>query len=428
VTLNRVQSLFDNPVYGLHGEREGSSEASPEALDVILRVSLCHASTGDSSSEAAAVLAKRTGLPLEWLQDFLNLAEGPEGSSRNSCDGIGDTRGLVAVSFSLAAFPPEPLLHAEPFRRAYLDSVHVPLLPVKLPSSPTAPSPLVSWLVPVFNAPDEWLSDMWSGIKAQSGMGPGSWELVIVDDHSDSKETLDWLAQLDGQPQVHVVRTEAQHGVGGALNAGWRACNGEFIARLDADDIAEVDRLQRQLAYMASHPSVAIVGGGFRTFRVSSELKSQAGGQRHRMPCHPLLARWRMLFACSLAHPTVTMRKAEVCGDDPYPEGEEAEDHCCWLGLPLHVQFANIADVVTNLRRHSGSRSASAALAIRRSSYGAVRRFLLDRCNLVTSLTDDDMDLLWGRSRAAASAEQAQRVSQALDAAEAFFSQAGRGQ
>jgi len=115
------------------------------------------------------------------------------------------------------------------------------------------------------------------------------------------------------------------------------------------------------------------------------------------------------------------MRKAEVCGEGPYPEGEEAEDHCCWLNLPLHVQFANIADVVTNLRRHSGSRSASATLAIRRSSYGAVRRFLTDRCNLAATLTDDDMDLLWGRSRAAASAEQAQRVSQALDAAEAFF-------
>merc|ERR1712066_1164863 len=114
-----------------------------------------------------------------------------------------------------------------------------------------------------------------------------------------------------------------------------------------------------------------------------------------------------MLFSCSLAHPTVTFRK-DAFRDGPYPGGEEAEDHCCWLNLPLEINFGNVSDVVTYIRRHQGSRSASAATAIKQSSYGAARRFLATHCDssdAVNELTDNDIATLWGAD--ASSAEQA---------------------
>lgn len=189
------------------------------------------------------------------------------------------------------------------------------------------------------------------------------------------------------------------------------------MARLDSDDIAHGERLQRQLAYLDAHPSLSLVGGSFQTFKQSSELGT-ASAAMYTMPCHPLLVRWRMLFGCSLAHPTVTLRRSDFAKVELYPE-EEAEDHCCWLGLPLGTQFANTADVVCYLRRHPGSRSNSSSAAITLSSYRAVRRFLSSHCDIV-DCTDDDVGVLWG-TYDPTSASQAQRVSRVLDTLEELF-------
>lgn len=117
------------------------------------------------------------------------------------------------------------------------------------------------------------------------------------------------------------------------------------------------------------------------------------------------------------------MRRDSIpTGDDgPYPEDEEAEDHCCWLSMPLRVQIANIADVVCHIRRHSNSRTASAAEKLLQSSYGAVRAFLKREC-AGAQLTDADVAVLWGREGAATST-QAAAVSHALGLLQNWFTQ-----
>ena len=192
------------------------------------------------------------------------------------------------------------------------------------------------------------------------------------------------------------------------------------MARLDGDDIAQPCRLKKQISFMEQHSSISILGGGFRTF-TEDEEGFHVGARQYRFPCHPLLARWQMIFSCSLAHPTVVLRReaipAGVAG--PYPEGKEAEDHCCWLSMPLQVQFANIADVVCHIRRHRDSRSSTAAGKLLKSSYAAVRAFLQRECD-ESNLTDAEVAVLWGREKAAAST-QAAAVSHALDLLEGWF-------
>lgn len=431
VTINRVQTLFENPVY-CHGDgKAGSSETSPEVLDCALRHEVRRAAeylsthvSGSCTSHRnleAEVMAEHLQLPADWLSQYLQPGE---------CKVFCETHlvGLLEPP-ALTSLPPVSMLPVAPYRHAYLDSVHVPLLGVH-PGSPqkvVSTKPMVSWLMPVYNTPADWLNDAWLSICSQTAVDLVDWELVVVDDCSESEETIGILLQWESLSNVSVIRLTKRCGIAGALNAGWRHCQGTFVARLDGDDVAHRDRLQRQLAFFEAHPSVSILGGGFRTFKSTSELLSAdglAGSRQYRMPCHPILARWHMLFSCSLAHPTVTFRKNDFAADPgPYPDGEEAEDHCCWLGLPLDVQVANLADVVGFLRRHAGSRSASAAAAIRGSSYRAVRRFLGAHCDksvYVEELTEDDIAVLWGCG-SASSAEQAQRLSRALDAMEKLF-------
>lgn len=433
VTINRVQTLFDNPIYGQGGASDVSSpEASPEELDRSLRAGLRSLAADDAEAFARELHLSRAWLEAYWslggealdlpIEDVAVHADAGSVEARSPWAGV--------VAQKLTAL----LLPEDAYRAAYLDSVHVPLLPplpsLSAPCSLSDP-PRISWLMPVRDAPSAWLRAAWTSICSQDGFGEGgelgTWELVVVDDASTAPETLELLTEWAALPQVRIVRFPERRGVASALNAGWRKCRGEFVARLDADDIAHRSRLRTQIPYLEAHPALSIVGGGFRTFRTEAELQSPKAlhnARQYRMPCHPLLARWQMLFSCSLAHPTVTFRRADFPTGGVYPEDEEAEDHCCWLALPLHVHYANVADVVTYLRRHSGSRSASAAAAIKRSSFAGVRRFLARHCvgrdGQADEFTDEDCAVMWG-SQQASSAEQARRVSRALDAMEALF-------
>ncbi|CAJ1373656.1 unnamed protein product [Effrenium voratum] len=397
VTINRVQTLFENPVY------EG--ETSPEVLDRVLRYGLLKGALREEPlkplrDQGAASLAAMLGWSAEWWSQYLEGAD----------DEIGKAWGSM---FCFQSWPPYMLGVA--YAGAYLDSVHVPLLEQRqLPAQLAPPSPLVSWLVPVKDTPSDWLALALESIKQQEGMGPGSWELIIVDDAS-GEDTKASLRSWDC-PCIRVIHRLESTGIAAALNEGLKHCRGDFIARLDGDDYAHPQRLKKQLSFLERHESISILGGGFRTFGELGAESVPVNFKQYRLPCHPVLTRWHMLFSCSLAHPTVTMRRsvAEVA---QYPE-QEAEDHWFWLSLPLHIQMANIADVVCYIRRHSNSRTAQAAASLRQSSYAAVCRFLCE--NGFSSLSEADVAVLWGKANAE-SAGQVEVVSKALDWMETFF-------
>ena len=358
VTINRVQSLFENPVYSQDG-----SDITVSELDQVLRYALLQSGSGHDMSEAE-FLAQKLEKPVSWFQDYLKGAEK-----------------LVTQSWTqkldLSQWPPNLFSRvARMYSTSYFDSVHVPLPAEQI--SDDFPDPIVSWLMPVKDTPSEWLDLALDSIEQQEGMGPGSWELIVVDDGSSRIETKEKLATWAKKPNIQVIGGLPTTGIAAALNEGWTRCRGRYVARLDGDDCAHPQRLKKQIAFLESHPSIAILGGGFCTFEDGDPRSKAAGLKRYRMPCHPILARWRMIFSCSLAHPSVIFRRKnfEDQGSKIYPEGQAAEDHWCWLSLPLDLHVANLADVVCFLRRHPSSRSSQQAAALQSSSYAAVQSFL----------------------------------------------------
>ncbi|HEY45351.1 MAG TPA: glycosyltransferase family 2 protein, partial [Anaerolineae bacterium] len=116
-------------------------------------------------------------------------------------------------------------------------------------------APTVSVLMPCFNAADtvdEALDSLLNQTRPD-------FEIVAVDDGSTDatgERLADW-AKLD--PRVSVLSIP-HGGIIEALNAGINACNAPFIARMDADDCAHPERLEKQIAFLEAHPHVAVVG------------------------------------------------------------------------------------------------------------------------------------------------------------------------
>jgi glycosyltransferase involved in cell wall biosynthesis len=143
-------------------------------------------------------------------------------------------------------------------------------------------SPLVSIIVPSYNY-GQFIYQMLESVLAQTYH---NWECIIVDDGStdDTREIVLRLAAADGR--IRYIRQKNQ-GQPAALNTGLRNFAGEYLQILDADDLLENRKLERQIEYLQSHPEVDIVYGDARYFteqNTHERLYSMWGGNQPWMP------------------------------------------------------------------------------------------------------------------------------------------------
>lgn len=115
-------------------------------------------------------------------------------------------------------------------------------------------SPIVSVIVPTHNRA-HYLGHALASLRDQTLR---EIEIIVVDDGS-TDTTRELLAAFD-DPRLVVVRHAINRGIPAARNSGLERASGRFVAWLDSDDISRPDRLERQSAYLSSHPETAMIG------------------------------------------------------------------------------------------------------------------------------------------------------------------------
>ncbi|MBD9559597.1 glycosyltransferase [Ensifer sp. ENS03] len=94
--------------------------------------------------------------------------------------------------------------------------------------------PWLSVIVPVYNAPVRYLSDLLNSFREQLDEDV---ELILSDDASTSPETRQWLLGLNNSDKVRVVMNPENRGIAATTNAGIKEARGKWIALLDHDDV-----------------------------------------------------------------------------------------------------------------------------------------------------------------------------------------------
>lgn len=123
----------------------------------------------------------------------------------------------------------------------------------------------------------------------------------------------------------------------------------EFIARMDADDISELDRFEKQIGYLQSHPDIDVVGGAI------NEIDG-CGNKRGKIVHYPCsVEECRAFFAKRnpVAHPAVMFRRGffDKVGWAYPTDYVRNEDTRLWLeGYKHNCKIANLLDVVLNFR------------------------------------------------------------------------------
>lgn len=210
-------------------------------------------------------------------------------------------------------------------------------------------TPALSVLMTVYNG-ERHLREAVDSILSQSF---GDFEFVIVDDASDDSSPSILASYSD--PRIVTLRQPSRSGAPAASNAGLARCRGNYIARLDADDIARNDRLQRQVKQMELHPEACLAGSDYELIDGKGVLQ----GIR-KMNHYGADIRAALRFGNLIGHSTVIYRKAAVQTAGGY-DGTIAwaEDYDLYLRLMEHGAMLGIDEPLVKYRVHDANLTAT---------------------------------------------------------------------
>jgi len=169
-------------------------------------------------------------------------------------------------------------------------------------------------------------------------------EIVIVKDGPLTAPLDEVIARTESRYpallRIHALETNA--GLIEALNQGLRHCRGELLFRMDADDIAGPNRLERQCAFMQAHPDVGVLGCAMQEFTGDPALPER----EKSMPESHEAIRRRLPWRNPVNHPTVCLRR-QVVPASGYPALRYLEDYFLWARLMVQgVRFHNLPDAL----------------------------------------------------------------------------------
>lgn len=201
----------------------------------------------------------------------------------------------------------------------------------------------ISVLMPVYNTNKKYLKQSIESILKQTYK---DFEFIIIDDGSDIK-TKKFLKSFKDD-RIVLIENEKNLGLIKTLNKGIKLAKGEFIARMDADDISTPDRFEKQLLYMTKNPEIGVLGSAFQIFQKREE--------KIVMPTTDEDAKKMLQTGVSpFAHPSVMIRK-DLLEDVQYSETfKHCEDLALWAKLYDKTQFANLPDVLLKYRWHGNN-------------------------------------------------------------------------
>jgi glycosyltransferase involved in cell wall biosynthesis len=210
--------------------------------------------------------------------------------------------------------------------------------------------PLVSVLMPIKGD----CSFLALAIQSVQDQSFGDWELVICKDLIDdsSSRYLTDLVEIDSR--VKIIDTVGL-ALPSALNKGLEVCNGEFIARFDADDIMLPGRLHDQVCFLQENPEYVVCGG--QIVKIDKNQKLTLASPYYNLNDRTL--KRKINYKCPFPHPASTIRTRTLREALGYSTRYKfAEDYELWLRLSSMGKFANLKKPVLAYRTYASQTSA----------------------------------------------------------------------
>ena len=245
--------------------------------------------------------------------------------------------------------------------------------------------PKVSIVMPVYNGAKHIRESM-DSIVAQTFM---DWEFLVINEFGSDDGSAEIVKEYEEKDErFRLIQNTERLGLAESLNLGFRLAQGEYIARLDADDLAHPERLEKQVKFMDDNKDIGICGTYQHHFGENIDWV-------HRSPVTPEACKARLLFNCVLCHSTLMLRRKTVMENELFYDNHFlAEDYELWCRASIVTKIANIPEILGEYRWDGTNITAAKKGKLDIESGKLVARNL--KRNLDIELTDEECELFQG--------------------------------
>lgn len=198
-----------------------------------------------------------------------------------------------------------------------------------------------------------------------------NWEFIICDDGS-SDNSYDILKEKYGRDnRFHIIKNMGNKGLAASLNHCLEFCNGDYIARMDDDDISYPDRFEKQIKFLDEHEKISFVSSSVDLFDGNTVV-----GTRKLVP---FPTKKNLVWNSPFVHPATMFRKDDLLKAGKYRVSEETirgQDYDLFMRMyGMGFKGANLSDPVyrftvddNNLKRRT-LKARFGEITIRRKGY-----------------------------------------------------------
>lgn len=212
-------------------------------------------------------------------------------------------------------------------------------------------NPLVSVIMPVYNG-SPFVAEAIESILQQTYK---PLELIIVDDCS-TDSTLETLNYYKNKfPKIiKLVKLSKKHGESAAANIAFKKSKGEFVARMDGDDIAHPQKIEMQVKYMKAHSNVIVLGTQADVINAEDEIVGQKNFPLTHKKIYESFA-----VVNPLVHPSCMFRRALLPSKSKLYENkyEPNDDYFTLFKFLNYGKFANLPQKLFYYRVHGANKS-----------------------------------------------------------------------
>lgn len=207
--------------------------------------------------------------------------------------------------------------------------------------------PKIGVVMPVYNA-EKYLASSLDSILGQTYQ---DFEIIAVDDCSTDSSASIIYSYAQKDKRIRGFQNASNLGVTKTLNYGILLSRSEYVARMDADDISEPKRFEKQIEFLDKHKDIYVLGTCFHSM---SQNMDRIIWTNH-VEQDPVEIEKVLKTRCCVGHPTVMMRRRlfeSLGGYSEKPEHHTVEDYEMWLRTSRTYKIANLPDFLLKHRVH----------------------------------------------------------------------------
>ena len=231
-------------------------------------------------------------------------------------------------------------------------------------------SPRISVVMPAYNS-EKYIAEAIESILNQTFT---DFEFIILNDGSTDNTAKIIKEYAKKDKRIKLIDNKKNQGLVSILNQGLDLARGEYIARMDSDDISLPTRFEKQIKYMDTHPECGVLGTWFQCF-CNSDAKVR----------HPERIKiLNILHDQHVGHPTVMLRKSVMDKYGFYYDTnyKYAQDFELWSRMVYFTEIHNLPEILLHYRMADLSISVAHAT----EQQGFAKRV---KQNILDKITDD---------------------------------------